>query len=457
MVSLRYATQPDTAVPGEHYLTKSEQVIFKPGEKQKTIQIGLLEAPLEEPVSLNVSLLVATGPGKIGTTDSCQLTIPPAGHPGQVSFTSDFVEVNQSEKILKLSLVRDRGNRGALSVSWFVESDNGWYDGASGQILFADGQSATIIDFPLRGQPSDDDIDEMKVLLRKPAGKAELGPVPNTIIRVHNDVAGGKVQFSTDASEVTVVEGELHKTVMVTSDGKNRMPFDLEYQLLPTQMDEQVEGELSGAFATTFTVPAGIQQIPLDIPVSYIPSGVTQQVSIKLLSSNNGVRIGPMSSHRLTILSPKRTVGFIEKAVRIQQSKHELVLIVKRKKSTRDAVVVPWVAYTKPEPLTGVMKFEDQQEFDEIRVPLHQAYVSDLPLIEEFEVEIKPGTVYDIEEDRNKCHVTLDNDLGPGIIEFDDSNVTQMQSKGNLLIRLNRFVHLFKSLIIVTIKHLTTQ
>jgi len=100
--------------------------------------------------------------------------------------------------------------------------------------------------------------------------------------------------------------------------------------------------------------------------------------------------------------------------------------------------VVPWVAYTKPEPLSGVMKFEDLQEFDEIRIPLHQAYVSDLPLIEEFEVEIKPSTQYDIEDDRNKCHVTLDNDLGPGIIEFDDPNVSQMQSKGNLLIRLNR-------------------
>lgn len=109
MVSLRYATQPDTAVPGEHYLTKSEQVIFKPGEKQKTIQIGLLEAPLEEPVGLTVCLLVATGPGKIGAIDNCQLTIPPAGHPGQVSFTQDFTEINQSEKIVKLSLIRERG------------------------------------------------------------------------------------------------------------------------------------------------------------------------------------------------------------------------------------------------------------------------------------------------------------------------------------------------------------
>ena len=84
------------------------------------------------------------------------------------------------------------------------------------------------------------------------------------------------------------------------------------------------EGELAGAFATTFLVPAGVTQIPLDIPVSYIPSGTTQQVMLKLLSSNNGVRIGPMSTHRLTIMSPKRTVGFIEKAVRIQQSKLEL-------------------------------------------------------------------------------------------------------------------------------------
>ena len=124
MVSLRYATQPDSAVPGEHYLTKSEQLIFKPGETRKRIQIGLLEAPLEQPVSLTVSLLVATGPGLIGPKDNCVINIPPAGHPGQVSFTKDFIEINQSEKIVQLPLTRARGNRGALSVSWAVQSDN---------------------------------------------------------------------------------------------------------------------------------------------------------------------------------------------------------------------------------------------------------------------------------------------------------------------------------------------
>ena len=125
-----------------------------------------------------------------------------------------------------------------------MEADNTWYDGAPGQILFADGQSATVIDFPLRGQPSDDNIDEMRVTLRKPAGKAELGPVPQMVIRVHNDVAGGKIQFASDASEVIAVEGDLGKIVMVTSDGKNRVPFDLEYQLLPTQLEELVEGKV---------------------------------------------------------------------------------------------------------------------------------------------------------------------------------------------------------------------
>ena len=437
MVSLRYATQPDTAIPGEHYLTKSEQVIFKPGDTRKTIHIGLLEAPLEDPVSLTVSLLVATGPGLIGPRDSCLVNIPPAGHPGMVSFTKDFIEVNQSEKIVQLPLTRARGNRGALSVSWTVEADN-WYDGAAGQILFANGQSSTLIDFPLRAQPCDDGIHEFTVVIRKPGGKAELGPVPRLTIRVHNDVAGGRVQFMASSSEVVTVEGDTSSTVMIVSDGKNRVPFELEYQLLPILTEARVESELASAFANTITIPAGVQQIPLEIPVQYIPSGTTQQVLIKLLKTNRGVRIGAMDAHTLTALSPKRTVGFIEKAVRIQQSKHELVLIVKRKRSTKEAVLVPWIAYTKPEPLSGMMKFEDQQEFEEIRIPFRQVYISDLALVEEFEVEIKPGTIYEIEDGRNKCHVTLDNDLGPGVIEFEDTEVKQTQSNGNLVIRLNR-------------------
>lgn len=84
------------------------------------------------------------------------------------------------------------------------------------------------------------------------------------------------------------------------------------------------------------------------------------------------------------------------------------------------------------------MRFEDQQEFEEVRIPFRQVYISDLPLLEEFEVEIKPGTVYDIEEDRKICHVTLSNDLGPGVIEFVDKKVEQIQSNGNLMVRMIR-------------------
>jgi hypothetical protein len=83
------------------------------------------------------------------------------------------------------------------------------YDGAAGQIMFDNLQSDTCIDFPLMAQPSDDSAHEFTVLLRKPAGKAELGMMPKLTVRVHNDVAGGTVQFSKNASEVMVDEERL--------------------------------------------------------------------------------------------------------------------------------------------------------------------------------------------------------------------------------------------------------
>ena len=181
----------------------------------------------------------------------------------------------------------------------------------------------------------------------------------------------------------TAEDGDTTTTVLISSDGKNRVPFDLEYQLLPVHTDDGIQSELADAFASAITIPAGVQNIGLEIPMQYIPSGETQEVLVKLLKTNKGVRIGDRDTHRLTIISPKRTIGFIEKSVRIQQSKRELVLIVKRKISTKDRVNVPWIAYTKPQPLTGVMTFEDQQEFDEIRIPFKQVYISDLPLVEE--------------------------------------------------------------------------
>ena len=37
-----------------------------PGDKTKTVELSLLEPPLEEPVTLTLALLVADGPGRIG-------------------------------------------------------------------------------------------------------------------------------------------------------------------------------------------------------------------------------------------------------------------------------------------------------------------------------------------------------------------------------------------------------
>ena len=99
-------------------------------------------------MTLTLALLVADGPGRIGPKSECVINIPPAGHPGQVSFTMDYMEVNQSEKAIQLVLSRARGTRGALLCPWSVFSDN-WYNNAAGQIMFEDGQSETIIDFPL--------------------------------------------------------------------------------------------------------------------------------------------------------------------------------------------------------------------------------------------------------------------------------------------------------------------
>ena len=104
-------------------------------------------------------------------------------------------------------------------------------------------------------------------------------------------------------------DGDTTTTVLITSDGKNRVPFELEYQLLPVHTDDVVQSELADAFASTISIPAGVQNIGLEIPMSYIPSGETQEVLVKLLKTNKGVRIGDRDAHRLTIMSPKRTIG----------------------------------------------------------------------------------------------------------------------------------------------------
>ena len=47
--------------------------------------------------------------------------------------------------------------------------------------------------------------------------------------------------------------------------------------------------------------------------------------------------------------------------------------------------------YISQKSIKGVLTFEDGQEFDEVRIPFKQVYVSDNPLTESFDVELNPG------------------------------------------------------------------
>ena len=431
-VSLRFTTQPETAIPGQHYLTKSEQVLFKPGDKSKQVQIGLLEAPLEEPVTLTLALLVAQGPGRIGTKNECLVNIPPAGHPGQVSFTRDSMEVSQSERIIRVPLVRAKGTRGALLCPWFTTGDN-WYNDAAGQIMFEDGQNETYIDFPLMAQPTDDPYHEFQIELRKPNGRAELGAMPQITVRVRNDIPGGTMQFKTESSEIMAFDGMRTHCIPVASDGRNRVPVELCYKLKPNAFDQD-DDEVP---LNKVVVEAGEYDILLEIPVVYLPSGETQEFFCKLVSANQGARIGSRSLHKISIISAKRKIGFTQKSVTAKQSNRELVLDVERTVSTQGRIIVPWIAYTSPEPVKGVCMFDDGQQIDKIRIPFKQVFVSGSPLTESFDVEINPGADYDLTE-INKCIVTVENDLGPGIVEFESKSIKQIQSKGNLALRMVR-------------------
>ena len=184
-------------------------------------------------------------------------------------------------------------------------------------------------------------------------------------------------------------------------------------------------------------VEAGEYDILLEIPVVYLPSGETQEFFCTLLSANQGARIGSRSLHKISIVSAKRKVGFTRKTIEAKQSNRELSLTVERTVSTQGRIIVPWIAYTSPEPVKGVCMFEDGQTADQIKIPFKQVYVSGAPLSEQFDVEINPGADYDLTE-MNKCAVTVENDLGPGIVEFESKSIKQIQSQGNLSLRMLR-------------------
>ena len=114
-----------------------------------------------------------------------------------------------------------------------------------------------------------------------------------------------------------------------------------------------------------------------------------------------------------------------------KQSNREVVIDVERTISCQGRILVPWIAYTSPEPVKGVAVFDEGQAGEKIRIPMKQVYVSGSALTESFDVELNPGTDYDLTE-VNKCHVTVDNDLGPGIVEFESRSIKQIQSQGNL-------------------------
>ena len=95
-VSVSYATEPGTALPGVNYEHVADAIVFEPGETEKTVQVLVYGLPSNDPSPRTFRLRVSPTPGAILESPITEATIyvrDPLIHGSVVSMEALLVDL----------------------------------------------------------------------------------------------------------------------------------------------------------------------------------------------------------------------------------------------------------------------------------------------------------------------------------------------------------------------------
>jgi len=193
---VRVETIDGSANEHEDYVPLNEVLTFGPGEVEKEIGVTIVDDNQWEPdEEFFVKLTLIPGEEsehtKLGKTSIMEITILNDDEPGVLQFEKRGYLVKESVGDAEVSVVRQNGADGNISVKWTtidksaVEGKD--YKGGSGVLEFKHGETHQTIRIPIVNDMEFEKDENFEIELSDPQGGAKIGKTNRTAVTITND------------------------------------------------------------------------------------------------------------------------------------------------------------------------------------------------------------------------------------------------------------------------------
>ena len=184
-----------TAIQPEDYNALSVPVNFASGETSRTVNLGIVNDTIVEPLeTVNLTLSAPTG-ATLGAPSTAVLNISDDDVGGSIQFSSESFSVIEANVNAVITVTRSGGNASGVSVS-FASSNGSATAGADytstlTTVTFGAGESSRTVNVPILDDSLVEGAETVNLTLTNATGGATLGtPNPATLTITDNDSGG---------------------------------------------------------------------------------------------------------------------------------------------------------------------------------------------------------------------------------------------------------------------------
>jgi hypothetical protein len=194
--SVTVSTGNGTATAGSDYVGIRNQVLtFGVGDTSKSVVIPILDdsaSPVDEGLEyFNVTLSNPTGGATLAHDRRATVLIRDDDYAGVVGFSSAMYWVDEEAGAISVTLVREEGTSGTISVAYSTSNLAAMAPGdygavANGVATFPNGKSVATITIPIVDDPTSEGSESFNLTLSNPTGGAALGPNYRSVVVIRD-------------------------------------------------------------------------------------------------------------------------------------------------------------------------------------------------------------------------------------------------------------------------------
>ncbi|MFC0212413.1 Calx-beta domain-containing protein [Paenibacillus chartarius] len=311
-IAVTYSTSDGSASSGSDYEAATGTIRFASGETSKTVTIPVYDdSEIENNENFTVTLSNPTNGAALGSIPSIDVTVLDNDQwipdpPGQLQLEASSYSVDETGSYAVLSVIRTNGAGGTVTVPYGIgggsAAEGSDFIGAGGELSFAEGETAKIIEVPILDDSEYEGNETFYVSLGTPTGGAELGAITSSEVTIiDNDPQPERYpgQFEFDNSIYDIIEGEGALTLTINRTNGSDGEVSVDYSTINGTAESGADFE---AATGTLYYAEGETSKTISIPIrDNATLELPEYFTISLSHPTNGAVLGAIAQATVRI------------------------------------------------------------------------------------------------------------------------------------------------------------